>query len=350
MKLHKLLVLTLAAAAFFSCKRQTLKENIIRPVKISEVRSFGVTTNIYSGIVSPDQFSNLAFKMSGPLISVNVVEGQRVKKGDIIARIDPSDYQIDFDAKRASYLTAESQMQRARKLLAKNAISKQEFESTSASFENARAAYENSKKTLTETTLKAPFDGFIQEKYVENYQEVRTGDRIVCLINPDKLQMQATLPETALSYITHNPEIYVEFDSYKGKKFKAQIKEYVQSSPDGSGIPIYVSITDPAFNLSKYKVAVGFSCTIELVVKDIEALGWTFVPLSAIVETPDSAEKSVFIYNFDTKTVSQRIVKDAGIVNKTAIVITEGLQVGEFVVSAGATRVIEGQRVKLLNE
>lgn len=117
----------------------------------------------YSGVVSPDQFSDLAFKMSGPLVAMNVLEGQRVKKGQVVAEIDPTDYKLDYDAKRASFQKAASQMQRAEKLLAKNAISMQEFETTQASYTNAKSAFEDAQNTLNDTKLRAPFDGFIQK-------------------------------------------------------------------------------------------------------------------------------------------------------------------------------------------
>mgnify|MGYP002228945450 CR=1 FL=1 len=67
--------------------------------------------------------------------------------------------------------------------LSKQAISKQEYESTEASYSNAKAAFEYAQNTLNQTKLRAPFDGFIQKKYVENYQKVQAGQGIVCLIN-----------------------------------------------------------------------------------------------------------------------------------------------------------------------
>ncbi|MEF9985590.1 MAG: efflux RND transporter periplasmic adaptor subunit [Bacteroidales bacterium] len=350
MKINKGFMLLIAVCALFSCKQPILKEKPIRPVKVSEVKSFSIATNTFSGVVAPDQFSNLAFRTSGPLVAVNVVEGQSVRKGQIIAKMDPRDYQLSYDAKKASYLTAQSQLQRAEKLLTKQAISKQEYESTVASTENAKSAYENAKQLLGETVLTAPFDGFIQKKFVENYQEVRTGDKVVCLINPAKLQMQATLPEIALSYITNNPEIYVEFDAYKGTKFRAKIKEFVQASPDGSGIPIFVTINDSKFNLKTYKVAVGFSCSIELVIKEKSLLAYTVIPMSAVVNNPTNNKGSVFIYDSVTKKVSRRDVKYGEIINKTKIIVESGLNIGELVVSAGANRVIDGEEVKLLND
>ena len=117
----------------------------------------------FSGVVSPDQFSDLAFKMSGPLISLNVDEGQKVRTGQIVAEIDPLDFKWEYEAKKASFQTAEAQLQRAKKLLSKQAISKQEYESTEASYSNAKAAFEYAQNTLNQTKLRAPFDGFIQK-------------------------------------------------------------------------------------------------------------------------------------------------------------------------------------------
>ena len=53
------------------------------------------------------------------------------------------------------------------------------------------------------------------------------------MINPAKLQVEFTIPETNISYVTSPSTIYVEFDAYKGKLFQAKVKEYVEASPDG---------------------------------------------------------------------------------------------------------------------
>lgn len=338
------------AGTIISCKQDVEKAEVIRPIKVAEVLPYNLTTSTFSGIVTPDEYSNLAFRTSGPIIALDVVDGQSVKKGDVIAKIDPLDYQLSYDAKRVSYLTAKSQLERAEKLLTKEAISKQEYESTVAAEQNAKAAYETAREMLNETTLRAPFSGFIQKKYVENHMEVRAGEKIVCLINPNKLQMEATLPDYLLSYIESKPELYVEFEAYKGTKFKAAIKEYVQASPDGSGVPIYVEITDPKFNLKDFNVAIGFSCFIELVIKGNENLNYTVIPLAAVVGNPSNNKGSVFVYDPQLKNVSRRDIEYGEIINSKNVIVKSGLSVGERVVSAGANRVKEGESVKLLND
>ena len=302
--------MAMIAAVFCSCGQQPAQERGPRPVKLAEVTSLSRIEKSYSGVVSPDQFSDLAFKMSGPLVAMNVLEGQRVKKGQVVAEIDPTDYKLDYDAKRASFQKASSQMQRAEKLLAKNAISMQEFETTQASYTNAKSAFENAQNTLNDTKLRAPFDGFIQKKYVENYQRVQPGQGVVCLINPAKLQVEFTIPETNISYVTSPSTIYVEFDAYKGKLFKAKVKEYVEASPDGAGVPVFLYIDDPEFDLKKYKVSVGFSCRVIVNIEnDVVKEGIT-VPLSAVVFDNNLNSKIVFIYNPSTQKVELRKVSD----------------------------------------
>ncbi|WP_293707190.1 efflux RND transporter periplasmic adaptor subunit [uncultured Parabacteroides sp.] len=339
-------------AVLMSFTKPPVKEHGPRPVKLTEVVSLNVVEKSFSGVVSPDQFSDLAFKMSGPLISLNVEEGQKVRTGQIVAEMDPQDFKWDFEAKKASFQTAQAQLQRAERLLAKQAISQQEYETTKASYSNAQAAFENSQNTLEQTKLRAPFDGFIQKKYVENYQKVQMGQGIVCLINPNKLQIQFTMPETNITYFSTPYTIYVEFDNYKGLRFKAKVKEYVEASPDGSGVPVFLYIDDPAFDLNKYKVAVGFSCRVVL---NIESQsfneGAVLIPLSAIVaDEANSSDKFVFVFNPQTQQVERRKITVRELVGKDNVIILQGLKAGERVVTAGATRLVDGQQVKVLTD
>ena len=206
-------------------------------------------------------------------------------------------------------------MQRAEKLLAKNAISMQEFETTQASYTNAKSAFENAQNTLNDTKLRAPFDGFIQKKYVENYQRVQPGQGVVCLINPAKLQVEFTIPETNISYVTSPSTIYVEFD------------------------------------LKKYKVSVGFSCRVIVNIEnDVVKEGIT-VPLSAVVFDNNLNSKIVFIYNPSTQKVELRKVSDEGIiVGRNDLIVSGNIEPGEQVVSAGASYLVDGQQVKILTE
>ena len=341
------------ATAFLvsSCQEKAETKEFIRPVKLVEAASLDFIEKSFPAVVSADQFSNLAFKMSGPLVSMNINEGQRVKKGTIVAEIDETDYRLDLEAKKASYQNALSQKNRAEVLLTKNAVSIQEYESSKTAYTNAKSAYEVAKRTLEDTKLRAPFDGFIQKKYVENYQRVQPGQEIVCLINPERIQVNFTIPETNIMYFNNPNTVYVEFDTYKGKLFKARVKEFIEASPDGSGVPVFLYIDDPDFSVEKYKISVGFSCRVVVKIENRSQVDGVGVPLSAIVYDNKSNSKAVFVYNANEQKVRQCSVEDKGvIVGRDEVIVQGNLQVGDRVVSAGANKLVDGQQVKVLTD
>lgn len=333
-----------------SCGTTPQEEASLRPVKIKTVETLGVTDKSFSGVVIPDQYSNLAFKVGGPLVKMNVDAGQKVRKGQIIAEIDPIDYRLQYEASRSSFLTAQSQMNRAEKLLAKDAISRQDYESIRASFDNAKAAFENASSMMEETKLRAPFDGYVQEKFVENYQKVQPGMQIIRLINPSSLQVRFTLPEASLAYLLSEYELFVEFENYKDILFKTRLKEMVPASTDGAGMPVFLQLNDERFSLSKYNVGVGFICRVILRHGNTVTNGSAVVPVGALVADENGKAPHVFVYDEASSSVKMRAVKAEELIRHGEVVISEGLQPGEKVVVAGATRLVDGQNVKVLSE
>ncbi|MFI3321826.1 MAG: efflux RND transporter periplasmic adaptor subunit [Rikenellaceae bacterium] len=225
--MNKLIALLLGAVLISSCTTSSSEKKIVRPVKLYKIESMESFEKSFSGLVAPDEFSNLAFKMGGYITKMNVIEGQKVRRGEVIAEIDPQDFQLELDAQNAIYIKSKSQAERAERLLEKDAISKQEAESYEAAYISAKSAYETMKNILADTKIIAPFGGFIQHKYVEGYQRVQSGQSVVRLINPNSLQVLFTIPETNIEYISKGSKLYVEFDLYKGERFEAEIKEYV---------------------------------------------------------------------------------------------------------------------------
>ena len=347
MKNNILLFLAVVLSAV-SCKEKEQKVYGPRPIKVQKVEKLEAIEKIYSGIVAPDQFSSLAFKVSGPLVALYVDNGVSVKKGQRIAQIDKQDFLLDFGAKQASYNTAKAQLERSKKLLTKEAISRQEYESNLASYYNAKAAFDHAKNSLEDTELKAPFDGFVQTKYVENYQKIQAGQSIVTLVNPNKLMVNMVIPESHLQYFNYKHEFFVEFDSYRGKYFKAVIKDYVQSSLDGSGLPVSLYIEDEDFNLTDFNIAIGFSCDVKLKVYDNELASLSVVPLSSIAVDEATGNLNVFIFNDATQTVRKVAVTQTGFVGKDKIQVAGQLSSSDDVVIAGVKRLVDGQKVKLL--
>lgn len=332
-----------------ACSRNEGKsyQDIVRPVRVRTVALPGALDKVYTGIVAAEEFSDLAFKVGGPLVEMNIDAGETVKKGTLLAAIDPTDYQLQNDGNKAAYITARSRLERDRRLLEMQAISQQEFEMSEAGYIQSRSAYRASEKALSDTRLYAPFDGFIEQKYVENYQKVQPGERIVRLVNPDKLTVWFVLPETSVGLTREQMQVTVEFDIYRGLRFQARVQEFVDASPGGGGIPVRLILDDPLFDKTKYPVYPGFSVRVNLRT-DNRIADHYVVPLSAVFMDPLTERTAVWRYHPENSTVTALSVTIGSLFGSDKVLITEGLQDGDVIVVDGMNFITEGQKVDVL--
>ncbi|MEG1585237.1 MAG: efflux RND transporter periplasmic adaptor subunit [Bacteroidales bacterium] len=350
MKMKSLSVVVLTALCFFSCGKKEEAASPVRPVKVTTVTSRNEIRKDYSGVVDVVKFVNLAFRVPGQIIQLPIVEGQKVKQGDLIAQIDPREIKLQYEAAKAAYETAKAQLERNTRLLERQAVSQQEMEIVRSNYEQARSNFEAQQNNMSDTYLRAPFTGSITKRAVENYQRVNAGETIAQLIDSKDLQIYFTIPDNSLALLQGNNKSFtVEFEVYKGIKFSAILKEYVEASPDGTGIPVFLTINDPRFDKDKYDIKSGFSCNVTMIVNlDNKSLEYPYVPLTAVFGSPENNQQNVWVYNTSTGTVSKRPIQTGSLVDEGNVLVTSGLKNGEIVVTAGVTQIIEGETVKIL--
>lgn len=326
-----------------ACSQKQLTEQAPspRPVKVVKVESLGTIDKFYTGTVEAREFSMLAFKVSGTLTALNVSEGQLIPRGYIIARINPDDYRWNYETAEANYQTAKSIYERTRRLQEQDATAVQNLEIAEADFIQAGAALNIARSSLGYTVLKAPFNGLIEKKYAENYQEVAAGEAIVRLVNPDSLEVRFVLPETSIEIMNSPKKIYVQFDTYPERWFQAEIKEFVYSS-DGSGIPVTLKITDPDFAPARLEIFPGFSCKVMMKIENTIADRF-IIPASALMK--EGKKYYVWIVNADRKTVRRQQVKILRFEDQA--LVKEGLNSHDLIVTAGVDDLKEGQSVNL---
>lgn len=323
---------------------------LIRPVKTATASSQWVIRKDFSGIVEAVEYVKLAFRVSGQVINLPVVEGQRVKKGQLIAAIDPRDISLQYAADKAAYETAAAQVERNKRLLGRQAISVQEYEISVANYQKAKSAYELSSNNMRDTKLTAPFDGSIEKRLVENYQRVNSGEGIVQLVNTQKLRIKFTVPDDYLYLLRAKDVTFkVVFDTYPDTVFNAKLEEYLDISTAGTGIPVTITIEDPAFNRSLYDVKPGFTCKIKLASDVAPFLEEKLVniPLSAIFG--ESENQKTYVWVVKDNKVSKREVTVYSPTGEANALISTGVQPGETIVIAGVHQLVEGQTVKVIN-
>lgn len=330
-------------------ERKEEQGETVRPVKTTIVESRSEIRKDFSGMVEAVDYVKLAFRVSGQIIDLPVIEGDKVKKGQLIAAIDPRDIALQYAADKSSYETAAAQVERNKRLLARQAISVQEYEISLANYQRAKSAFELSSNNLRDTKLTAPFDGSIETRLVENYQRVTSGEGIVQLVNTQKLRIKFTIPDAYLYLLrsTHQ-RFLVEFDTYRGQSFNARLEEYLDISTDGTGIPVTLTIDDPAFDRALYDVKPGFTCSIRFSadVGPFLEESMTVVPLSALFS--ESNGKQMYVWVVNGGKVNRREVSIMSPTGDAQAFVTKGLKAGETVISAGVNQLVEGQRVKII--
>ncbi|MEG1562723.1 MAG: efflux RND transporter periplasmic adaptor subunit [Bacteroides sp.] len=350
MKRNYVIVLMAALLVTACGQKKADKGNLVRPVKTTVVESRSVIKKDFSGIVEAVDYVKLAFKVSGQIINLPIIEGQKVKKGDLIATIDPRDLSLQYAADKSAYETAAAQVERNKRLLARQAISLQEYEISMSNYQKAKSNYELSSNNMRDTRLKAPFDGSIEKRLVENFQRVNSGEGIVQLVNTQKLRIKFTIPDAYLYLMrSHEKQFKVQFDTYSESIFNAKLEEFLDISTDGTGIPVTITIDDPAFDRAVYDVKPGFTCSIHFSANIGPMLeeSMTTIPMSAVFSESDGKKMCVWVMNGSK--VTRREVVVFSPTGEAQVLISSGLKPGEKIIIAGVHQLVEGETVKEVN-
>jgi RND family efflux transporter MFP subunit len=329
------------------------KKEIIRPVKAMLVGSTAeLAGQGYPAATKASQESEISFRVGGPLVTVNVIEGAMVKKGHLIAQIDPRDYKIAEQSARARYNQTKAEADRYERLWKKGSVAKNDYDRKRANFLEAKAAWEDAVNNLKDTKLKAPFSGYYGAKLVDIGQEVQAKQTITTLSNLDIIEIVTTIPEQLAVKFRHFDSYEIKFDTYPDITFRATLKE-MGKVPTSEGYPLhlYLSHKNNPKDTKQAKITAGMSCRVNIKLKNLDDEDTQMIiPIAAVFESETDKSPSVWILEgHDTLTVKKQGVVLDGFSGRDYVKIAGGLKTGERIVIAGAKRLIEGQKVIILN-
>jgi RND family efflux transporter MFP subunit len=324
-----------------------------RPAKIValEANTSGLRRT-YPGTLAASQQADLAFRVSGQLIELPALSGGRVTSGEVLARLDPTDFENTVAGLEARFDLAKTQLQQARELLKKNLSSKLLFDQAESEFKSARAALQQAQDNLRYTQLKAPFDGIIARVGIENHQPVQAQAPIIQIRTDNDLEIRFSVPESLLvrlRQVEDPAEIAafcgkVRFATHPGQTFRACYKEH-ESVPD----PLTRNYA-AAFTLDRitdFVVLPGMTATIEL---DFSAFlaSHTKRSLSAPVEAVFAEEGQKWLWTVDANMQARKTAVEVGRIAAGRIEIISALPPGTKIIAAGVAYIREGMSVKPL--
>lgn len=317
-----------------------------KAVKVADVYREDYVNRDFAGMATADDAVNLAFKISGQVLSVDVSKGDFVESNTILARLDPRDVELQVAADRSQFERAKSQYERMERLLEHEAVSRQEVEAAQVEYVQSQSTYENSRDLLHETKLRAPFPAVVERTFVDAYQRVDAGSPILRLVNPLSTTVEFTIPEGSLPLLADSTTTFsVSFDNLPDVVFAARLHKYAKTASDASGFPVALKIS-PAES-RRYGISPGMTCQITMRVAEpySELMA---IPLTAVY-APSEGGTFAWVVVGDS-IVEQRSITLGYPFGRGMVSVVSGLAADERVVSAGVYQLQSGQSVKIINQ
>lgn len=361
----------LALVALLSCEAEKVEQLLppIRPVRYREVHGVGGTrVRAFTGVAKAGVESKLSFKVPGTIQTLNVKVGDLVESGQLVAAIDPRDYELlveeteaSLAQARAQAVKAEADFKRIRGLFERDNASQADYDAARAAQDSARAQVrsidkklESAKLQLSYTRLESQVAGAVAEVPVEINENVQAGQPLLTLLSGQNPEVEVGIPEVLITEIRDGASATIVFDALPGREFHGRVTELAVTATQGlSTYPVTVQLNQTWEQLTRGRlseVRPGMSAEVSFRFGSGDApLRW-ILPPHAVRE--DREGRFVFVVKPSEAgfgAVERRGVTVGEFVRE-GLEITEGLQDGEFVVTAGAGRITDGQKVKLSDE
>jgi RND family efflux transporter MFP subunit len=347
---YSLFVLFLSAC---SSEEEVVVDTGIRPVKIFQVHSAADSMmRKFPAQVHSAERAELAFRVPGELQSLPAKAGMDVKRGTILATLDPADYQIQLNDRKARHQLAQAQFDRIKGLFDKQQVSQAQFDQAKAELDISNAALTAARSDLSYTQLKAPFTGQISQVYIDNHQPVAAGKTVMMLQVRDQLEVRMQIPESLMANMAESDEgnqyqPEVEFEAIPGKRFLSSYKEHNAQADAATGsFTVTLTLAKPK-NLN---LLPGMSASVHVDLNRVlsQKQSVVTIPAQAVFQgehqQEGSSQAQVWIVNGDMILTPRKVT--VGKLTPNGIEVLSGLQAGEKIVAVGVHSAHEGMKVR----
>ena len=357
-----------------SCKKEVpqVVEVPLRPVKFAQVKSEShLDDRVFSGTAKSSMESKLSFKVSGTIDRLMVEIGDRVALGQLIAAIDPVDYNLQYEQAKANLKSVETQIksaesnltnsrsmyQRIEKLYENNSLPLSEFEQAKAQFETAKASYdaaiaqhvasekavESAKNQVKYSSLTSPFPGVISRLHIEENELVASGNPIVTLSSLGLPEVHVGVPEILISDLKPGLPASVRFPNIQHKEFQSIIKEVGYTS-DGSTYPVVVSLSE-----NDETIRPGMPAEVSFIIeRDIEEEEERIIiPTSSVGEDMNGRFVLLVVKESEERARIEKKYIEIGDLHNNGFEVKTGLESGMLIATAGLNTLLEGDRVRI---
>jgi len=301
---------------------------VIKPQRLSEVINS-------SGTLMPDEEVDLSFEASGKIVKINFTEGTRVKKGDLLAKINDNHLQAQLVRLQAQKKLAEEREFRQKSLLSRDAISQESYDQAVTELEILKADIMLLQARIAETEIRAPFDGVIGLRYLSEGSFANPTSKIARLIKLSPLKLEFSIPERYAGEVAAGFPISFTVD---GLADTLNAKVYaVDPKVDIVTRTIVVRALYPNTNEG---LKPGRFASVQLELSETpQAIA---IPTEALI--PQMGGDQVYIYKNGQATA---VTVSTGLRTSTQIQVLKGLEFGDTLLTTGVLQLRQGLKVTL---
>lgn len=340
-------------------KEETPAEPEIRPVRYETIRYQNLSdTRTFTGQAKASTEIRLGFRIAGQIVALPVKLGDRLKKGDLVARLDDADDRLSLSELKAGMENARVQqeaalasLERIRALYAKNNVSLSEYETAKskhaasvADYDTARQRVALQKSKLGYAVLRSPGDGYVALVETEVNENVQAGQTVISLTTGDDITVNIGLPEAYIDQVKNGDAVSISFSAIPGTVFEGTVYEVSYVAGDLSTYPVNIRIANPDSHIRP-----GMPAEVTFHLSGDAQRERIFVPVPAVVEDPDG--RFVWLVKKGTEKglgIVERRKVTVGTLAAKGFEVTEGLSENDVIVTAGVSKLTDGMTVRFL--
>lgn len=334
------MLVVIAITTLAGCAEKKKAKDTVQPCKIMIAKQCSLENKwYYVGEVEAKTSTGIGFRVPGTVMRVYVNEGDVVKKGQLLAELDPQDMQNSYNMAQATLNQAEDAMRRVNMMHEDQSISDIKYVEVQTKLEQARSMYASAKKRLDDTRLYAPVSGVIGKRNIEIGESYGMLLSAFTILDLSEVTVKIPIPEREISKIKKGDAAKIHVLALGDSvSFNARVDGIAVSSDQLTHS--YVARLN--VKNSHRKLMQGMVCNVQLWPESTQGRRGFVLPVNA-VKLNTGGENYVWVVK-NGKAYRQSV--DVGMYSKDGVVVYNGINDGDHVIVEGQSKVCEGQIVK----
>lgn len=340
MKVNRILTVVLCALVVAACGRKEQPKERVAKVTTVVVGQTGVTgVHDYTGTVGGRATTVLSFEIPGKVSRLLVDEGDGVKRGQVLAAVEPTTLRDAHYAAQVTLKQAQDAWKRMKPLHDQGVISDLKWVDVETKLEQARATESMARAQLGHATLTAPASGVISERLAELGTTVVPGQPVLRLVDVSRVEVKVAVPENAISSVHKGAPAAITVGALNGAHYTARVDEIgVEANPLSHTYDVKLTLANPGGRLMP-----GMVCNVQLQTGGGSAasVDRIVIPAAAVCLDADNRRFVWIVQN--GRAVKRSIV--TGDFAGDGVEVVSGLDAGDRLITDGAIKVSNGMKV-----